>query len=43
MGKGSQQRPASVSVKEFNENWDKIFKNAQKKHLGGSLSGKDPV
>ena len=43
MGKGSKPRPASVSVEEFSKNWDKIFKNAQKKHLGGSLSGKDPV
>ena len=43
MGKGSKQRPASVSVEEFSKNRDKIFKNTQKKHLGGSLSGKDPV
>jgi|TARA_R100000084_G_scaffold37861_2_gene15159 hypothetical protein len=43
MGKGSKQRPASISVEEFSKNWDKIFKNTQKKHLGGSLSGKDPV
>ena len=42
MGKGSKQRPASVSVKEFSENWDKIF-NRRKKDLGGSLSDKDTV
>jgi hypothetical protein len=43
MGKGSKQRPASISVEEFSKNWDKIFKNTQKKHLGGSLSDKDTV
>jgi hypothetical protein len=43
MGKGSKPRPLSISPEKFSENWDKIFKNAQKKHLGGSLSGKDTV
>ena len=42
MGKGSKQRPASVSVEEFSKNWDKIF-NRRKKDLGGSLSDKDTV
>ena len=43
MGKGSKQRPASISVEEFSKNWDKIFKDVQEKHLSGSLSGKDTV
>jgi hypothetical protein len=43
MGKGSKQRPASVSVEEFSKNWDRIFKDVQKKHLSGSLSGKKDI
>jgi len=42
MGKGSKQRPTSISVEEFSKNWDKIF-DRPKKPLSGSLSGKDPV
>ena len=43
MGKGSKPRPLSVSAEKFSDNWDKIFKDVQKKHLSGSLSGKNPV
>lgn len=30
-GKGSGRRPLSVTRKEFEENWDKLFKNSKKK------------
>ena len=31
MSKGSRQRPKSVSRQEFDANWDRIFKNKEKK------------
>ena len=31
MGKGSKQRPLSVPKKQFDENWDKIFKRKNEK------------
>jgi hypothetical protein len=32
MGKGSKQRPLGVPKKQFNENWDKIFKRKNEKN-----------
>ena len=34
-GKGSKQRPLSISKKDFDEKWDKIF---TKKEKGKNLS-----
>lgn len=31
MSKGSKPRPISVPKKQFDENWDKIFNNKEKK------------
>ena len=30
-GKGSKQRPTQIPRKQFEDNWDKIFNNKQRK------------
>ena len=32
-GKGDKQRPMRVTAKEFEENWNRIFKKREKKGL----------
>jgi hypothetical protein len=34
MSKGSKKRPQTVSQQQFEQNWDKIFKNNKKKKNG---------
>ena len=34
-GKGSKPRPLSVPRKQFEDNWDKIFKKPVKTYAGG--------
>ena len=36
-GKGSKPRPLSVSRKQFDDNWERIFGKKPKEKLGGKL------
>ena len=40
-GKGSKQRPTQVPRKQFEDNWDKIFNNKERKDKDANTRTRD--